>query len=194
MLVMARSVGTMKIRRVRSLSEYCLNVQRSRIETESGSDFEASLEHSHKDPFTVRGFSYPAGKEVDFQVDYQYSVGGHINWRERLLCPITNLNNRVRASIQILDIELSPYRDDVIFLTEQVTPLYQFLKSRYPRLVGSEYRGGDIAPGSIDAQGLRHEDMTNSPSNLTRLILSCHSIVLSTFLISKWHSRSVLEC
>ena len=62
MLVMARGVGTMKIRRVRSLSEYCLNVQRSRIETESGSDFEASLEHSRKDAFTVRGFFYPAGK------------------------------------------------------------------------------------------------------------------------------------
>ncbi len=93
-------------------------------------------------------------------MDYQYRVGGHINWRERLLCPVTHLNNRVRASINLLDIELAPYNDDVVFLTEQVTPLYQFLKSRYSRLIGGEYRGMDVSPGSVDAQGVRHEDIT----------------------------------
>ena len=98
----------MKIRRIRSREDYHSCLDRFRAEAESLRDFEASLESAHKDPFTIRGFSYPAGAEVDLQVDYQYSVGGHINWRERLLCPVTHLNNRVRASIHLLDIERAP--------------------------------------------------------------------------------------
>jgi hypothetical protein len=156
----AKGNNNMKIRRIRSLEEYCSCLERSRLESQSVRDLESSLEAAHKGTFTFRGFSYPAAVEVDFLVDYQYGVGGHVNWRERLICPITHLNNRVRASIQLLDIELAPYQDDLIFLTEQVTPLYQFLKSRYSRLIGSEYRGNAVMPGRIDEHGIRHEDMT----------------------------------
>jgi hypothetical protein len=151
----------MKIRRVRSLAEYNSFGQRSVDEQMALRDFELECERSKKKKFCISGFSYTAGSEVQFLVDYQSSVGGRINWRERVICPETHLNNRLRASVHLLDIELAPYRDDRIFLSEQVTPLYNFLKPRYPNLVGSEYLGADNAPGSVNSQGVRHEDLTS---------------------------------
>lgn len=151
----------MKIRRVRSFAEYNSFGQRSVDEQMALRDFELECERSKKKKFCISGFSYTAGSEVQFLVDYQSSVGGRINWRERVICPETHLNNRLRASVHLLDIELAPYRDDRIFLSEQVTPLYNFLKPRYPNLVGSEYLGTDNAPGSVNSKGVRHEDLTS---------------------------------
>lgn len=93
-------------------------------------------------------------------MDYEYSVGGRINWRERVMCPVTNLNNRLRACVHLLDVELAPYEDDRIFISEQVTPLYQFLKPKYRNLLGSEFLGFDKVSGSVNEHGVRHEDMT----------------------------------
>ena len=129
----------MKIRKIRSLEEYQTFEERTRSEQQGLREFEDSLESLSKTPFTVRGYSYPAGKEVDFHVDYEYSVGGKINWRERVVCPVTYLNNRLRACVHLFDSQLAPFDDDTIFISEQVTTLYQFLKPRYSNLIGSEF-------------------------------------------------------
>lgn len=91
-----------------------------------------------------------------------------------MICPITKLSNRLRASVHFLDIELAPYDNDRIFISEQVTPLYRFLKPRYPNLVGSEFLGFDKTPGSVTEHGIRHEDMTalSFESNSLDYILS----------------------
>ncbi len=108
----------------------------------------------------VNGISYPAGKVVDFLIDYQYSDGKSINWRERLICPITGLNNRLRASIHLSEFELGlkPYHS--IYISEQLTPLYSFLQKKFPLLVGSEYLGENIEGGYINKKNIRHEDLT----------------------------------
>lgn len=124
-------------------------------------DFESGLEQSGGPEFHVRGYSYTVGSRVDFFVDRLYSGGGRINWRERLICPVSGLNNRMRASLQLIDMELAPYADDRIYLSEQVTPVHEFLKSRYPNLVGSEFLGPGRVPGSVDARGIRHEDLAS---------------------------------
>jgi SAM-dependent methyltransferase len=121
--------------------------------------YESKLAAGVAREFTVRGVSYPANQYVDFKVDYLYSDGKNINWRERLVCPVTGLNNRLRCCVQILDFELTPYPDSVIYITEQVTPLFSFLQGKFPDLIGSEYLGDDLAPGTIK-NNIRHEDMT----------------------------------
>ena len=123
---------------------------------------EKQLSDKNRDkPFTVRGFSYPAETMVDFMVDYQYSDGQSVNWRERMICPVTGLNNRLRGSIHLVDFELGmrPYHS--IYIAEQVTPLYSFLKNKFPLLIGSEYLGESVPAGYINEQKLRHESATN---------------------------------
>lgn len=152
----------MKVRRFASQREYELAASRLAEERQPIEQWQAEMEMASKasHSFTFRGYSYPAQREVDFYVDWQYSFGGRINWRERCICPVTNLNNRLRASLHFLDMELAPYPCDAIFLSEQVTPLYDHLKKLYPHLIGSEFLGANVEPGQIDSRGVRHENLT----------------------------------
>ena len=115
----------------------------------------------YKKPFTIRGFSYPAGNMVDFQVDYLYANGEEINWRERVTCPVTGLNNRLRACVQFIDAELGLRPNDSIYIAEQVTPLFNYLKTKFPGLIGSEYLGENVQPGFVNKNKVRHESATN---------------------------------
>ena len=149
----------MKIFRLRSLDEYKAHVEKNRSNYVFMREYERRLADRKEKEFTVPGISYPAGKFVDFAVDYLYSDGRSINWRERLICPVTGLNNRLRSSVHILDLELGPYPESILYITEQVTPLFSFLKKRFPDILGSEYLGPDLLPGTTH-NGIRHEDMT----------------------------------
>ncbi len=149
----------MKIFRLKSFDEYKEHVEKNRANYELEKKYESSVVKPGRREFTVRGISYPANQYVDFKVDYLYSDGQNINWRERLICPVTYLNNRLRCCVHILDFELSPYPGSVIYATEQVTPLFQFLNKKFKSLIGSEYLGNDLRPGVVQ-NGIRHEDMT----------------------------------
>ncbi|HEY9076230.1 MAG TPA: class I SAM-dependent methyltransferase [Anaerolineaceae bacterium] len=111
--------------------------------------------------FYIQGFSYPAKKEVQFLVDFKYSSNNQINWRERVVCPITGLNNRIRATVHIFETDVIPSANDCIYITEQVTPLFKYLSAKYPDVIGSEFLGNNIAGGFISENGIRHEDLTN---------------------------------
>lgn len=81
------------------------------------------------------------------------------NWRERLSCQRCGLNNRLRATLTLMaQLETAP--ETSTWLCEQTTPLYQHLAQRMPRLVGSEFLGAQEIPGSMNDEGIRHEDAT----------------------------------
>jgi SAM-dependent methyltransferase len=149
----------MKIFRIRNFDDYKKHADLNKGNSVSMQQYESRVKNYTKREFTVKGISYPANQFVDFHVDYLYSDGKTINWRERLVCPVTGLNNRLRCSIHIFDFELSPYPESIIYITEQVTPLYSFFKKKFPNLLGSEYLGPDVKPGTI-RNNIRHEDMT----------------------------------
>ncbi len=150
------------------------------------------------DAFTSHGYCFPCGREVDFQIDYLYSgtdtvEGKRIpNWRERVICPYCNLNNRVRASVQFLEETLGCQPQSDIYISEQTTPLYQYLKAKHPNLIGSEYLGDRVGFGEVEARtGLRNESST-------RLSFADGSFdfVLSfdVFEHIPEYSRGLLEC
>lgn len=45
-----------------------------------------------------------------------------------------------------------------VYITEQVTPLYQWLHKRVQSLEGSEFL--ELAPGEVNREGIRNEDLT----------------------------------
>lgn len=146
---------------MRSLADYANHYARTRALAEHHAlELSCLVPADRASAFTVRGYSYPAAQMVDFLVDFQYSaVPGEVNWRERVVCPITGLNNRARACVHLFDIEMQAYADSRIYLTEQLTPLYRVFRQRYGDVVGSEYLGPDTPPGSTGADGVRHEDL-----------------------------------
>lgn len=117
-----------------------------------------------QDAYTLTGFCACCGKREDFQVSGMYSSrtleDGRIypNWREHLNCLSCGLVNRVRASLQVLQQEFAPNVDDVIYVTEQLTPTYRWLKQRFPKTVGSEFLLGEHRSGDIVGEIL-HQDV-----------------------------------
>ncbi len=102
-------------------------------------------------------------QDVDFIVDDNYAVDvagkKYVNYRERLVCPQCQLNNRMRALIGLLG-EYVDIKNDKIYLYEQVTPMFKAIteKSGGENIVGSEYLGEQYESGYISPEGVRHED------------------------------------
>ena len=107
---------------------------------------------------TLAGYCWVCSRPTRFTYDRQYADGIHVNWRERLERPGSRLNNRLHLSTQALGRSLQ--RMDADYLTEQLTPLETYLSKRYRNLVGSEYLGDGLRPGTVGANGTRHEDVT----------------------------------
>ena len=148
--------------RIRSLAEYDAVIARH---GGSSWDEEAALVRDHPEgDFKVRGFCWVDRRVVDFHVDYLYAsnVDGRItpNWRERLVCPECGMNCRQRAALHLAAETIGLAAGSRTYVTEQVTPLYQALAGRHPRLVGSEFLGPGVPPASVNAGGIRHEDLT----------------------------------
>ena len=117
------------------------------------SGYEAQLNPASK----VLGYSAPAGSLVEFAMAWN-SEGG-ANWRETVVCPVTGLSNRARAAFHLFAVESRLGGDANIYITEQTTAFYRYLKSIFPSLVGSEFIPGAL-PGMTTDAGIRHEDLT----------------------------------
>ncbi|MGH8674273.1 MAG: class I SAM-dependent methyltransferase [Burkholderiales bacterium] len=88
------------------------------------------------------------------------SQADRVNWRESLVCVECGLTNRLRLSVQVLEELVPDFPSPRVYLTEQVTPVAAALRKRIGNLACSEFLGPDIAGGSIDSRGFRHEDLT----------------------------------
>lgn len=151
----------MKIFRLRSYSDYLDHANAGADSLKIHNEFLAKVTPGGRQPFRVPGYSYTAGKQVDFHVDYEHSGGGAVNWRERVSCPETHFNNRMRATFHLFDIEMGAYRNSDIYITEQVTPIYRYFSEKFSNVVGSEFLGGAITAGTINANGIRNENLCN---------------------------------
>lgn len=147
--------------RIRNIDEYLLHRKNNARLFERIQQIEDSIAASKGRKFILKGFSYPAQQEVGFRVDYRYDVNGAINWRERVVCPVTNLNSRLRAAIHFLEFEKELNQKSRIYIAEQLTPLYEYFKKKFPFVTGSEYLGPSFTPGQINKKWIRHEDATN---------------------------------
>ncbi|RLP54821.1 MAG: glycosyltransferase [Ketobacter sp.] len=154
-------------------------VARNRAEYESGlklhqnrlSDIQAVgaqlTESTTADAFTVEGECVPCNKKVPFLIDMQ--SGGQVvagkrepNWRERVVCPSCQMNNRQRLIATLVDQYLSGQPSKKIYFMEQVTPIYQWALNTFSEheIFGSEYLGYEY-PGGKVIRGIRHEDIEN---------------------------------
>ena len=102
------------------------------------------------------GFCHACRRAVELAGDWSYSDGTTVNFRERLVCPSCELNNRQRFVAHLLRTMLGSAGD--VYLYEQVTPFFRWAElNMRGRLSGSEYLGHDLAPGAV-IDGVRHED------------------------------------
>jgi len=144
-----------------------------------------------KNSFSLDGYCKACDSHSSFQVDKLYGSiqtdqGWLPNWRERLICPECQLNNRQRAMIHIIKQAVleqkkknNPENSEIkLYAMEQITPLFSWLKNNLDLdCIGSEYLGEDIKPGSLVngiIPNMRHENVQDLSfdSNSLDLIVS----------------------
>jgi len=109
----------------------------------------------------LSGHCYTCDLDVFFEVDRPRD-GSPVNWRETLKCPTCGMINRWRACIHLFDEVCQPGKQSRIYITEALSPVAKFLKSRNPAVATSEYLEG-FAPGEIVKvrwRSIRNEDVT----------------------------------
>lgn len=98
-------------------------------------------------------------RKANLLIDNQYSESpSKVNFRERMVCPFCGLNNRQREIARLVADRVP--EDARVYVTEQVTSMYQYLSRQFPNLTGSEYMGPDIPGGKVCEGGVIHEDLT----------------------------------
>jgi hypothetical protein len=160
--VLAAGKSWLELSPVRTRAEYEREMALPLWRSRAGVELRLAQEHRDDEEFTVHGTSLLAGRAVDFLVDRQYGAELHDGvtiprWRERLVCPVTHLTNRQRAMVLLLRAYGESARD--VFMFEQVTPLFRYLKAAVPgwNITGCEWLGPDVKPGAV-VNGIRHED------------------------------------
>jgi SAM-dependent methyltransferase len=157
-----RAPRPLRIYRVNSLRGFNTCLWWQRLHQHSLARLEAELRERPL-PFSILGFCYVCGQHSKFYVDALHAErkGTKLipNFRERALCKKCRLNTRMRASIHLFEQECRPSQGASIFLAEQITPLYQHLRARFPQVVGSEYVGREIPLGASRHDGIRNESL-----------------------------------
>jgi SAM-dependent methyltransferase len=114
---------------------------------------------SGRSDFHLSGYCAGCRKVMPLKVDLHWGDGIKPNWRERLECAC-GLNNRIRASLDFLDELVGANPEPNIYATEQLTALYRQLRTRYPKVTGSEFLRDRTGSGLTNPAGIRHEDLT----------------------------------
>jgi hypothetical protein len=142
-------------------------------------EYENALHENKHGAFEVAGFSYPAGEKVNFLADFAYSSGGNVNWRERLVCPITGLNNRIRAAVHLMDSELGFCRMNQYILQNMLLHCMIFLPSNILALLVVNILEIPFLEGLATVVGLEMKTLQDLLSRMNHLMQYFHSTALS---------------
>lgn len=164
------------IRHISSFAEYTAYINAAKGLQASRRQHMTRLAQSPH-PFTVPGNCFVCGKDVEFAMNIPSGDGRGVrplNWREGLKCPDCRFNNRTRSTIHIFQQECLPSQDAAIYMTEQTTGMFRFIKKNYSLAIGSEYLGSQVPLGQVDGNGIRNESVTNLsfPDNTFDFILT----------------------
>lgn len=155
---------TLAFKEIYSYEEYEDFLKLFQSELDRQRELELAAIKYDQSSFTLNGKCAVCLRESCFNVSYMYAYdttddGKPIpNWREHLDCKYCRLVNRVRAALHYFHQEMNPQPAASIYITEQMTPLYQWLKQRYKTISGSEYLGGGC-PFGENLNGIRNEDL-----------------------------------
>jgi SAM-dependent methyltransferase len=131
----------MQINRLESLEQYLqyLDEFKQELTKRRAIETKISKQVEKKKQLEINGISWPIQQKSSFIVDKLYSNQGEINFRERLVCNKTKLNNRTRASLHAFESEFKPKLTDTIYITEQCSSFAKWMFKKYKHSVGSEY-------------------------------------------------------
>lgn len=118
----------------------------------------------------IKGRCNVCNKSVSFIIER--SIDKTVPWRGTLICPKCGFNLRTRRMVEEICSSVSTSKK--IYVTEQSTLFYKWLKTHYPNTIGSEFLSNELSSGE-KKNGFLHEDlMSLSFSNCEYdIVISC---------------------
>lgn len=114
--------------------------------------------------FWTSGFCFVCRRWTYFLTSWQWSIVKdgipYPCWRENAVCPGCKLNARMRASVHLASILPGFDRNKRLYVMEQTTPLFSFLRDRFDHVVGSEFLTAADQQAAVATEAVRHEDAT----------------------------------
>jgi len=157
--------GDARLPRVKltTLSEYQRWSQEQSAELQRRERAEQSLMPRQIGEFATEGYCALCERVTVFKSSFDYplrdSDGRAIpNLREHLVCVHCRLKNRVRAALQLFLQEFVPEPGRPVYISEQLTRTYRWLRGRLHSVNGSEYLGDEVPLGA-SLHGIRNEDL-----------------------------------
>jgi len=98
---------------------------------------EIALQHAEHG--TIKAFCFCCNRPAAFELPSLKFPGAGVSWREEVLCPRCRLNSRMRFAMTVLRGRLAPSAGARLYVTEQATPAYAWLRRNYPETTGSEF-------------------------------------------------------
>ena len=139
------------------------------------------LEATCDTPGRYRGYCGLCRQETEFA--FTAGTGNPVNLREEMSCSQCELNARIRVVLHLLQAFSPPGGPERIYLTEQATRLYKFVRERWPQVIGSEFFDDSMQQRLTqylthlvsERELLRHEDVTalSFDSEALDVIISC---------------------
>ncbi len=155
--------GRYMAEKIRCIEDYqaCQEIIAERLKYEK--ELTQILLASENKSCKITGFCEVCGQKSEFLVDFKYSDHITPNLRERLICPVCNLNSRQRYMVSTVLKEVSSMKSvPKIYLYEYITPVFQsiYKKVKQGNVVGSEFISNDLVSGKI-VNGILHENAEN---------------------------------
>lgn len=166
---------------IKSRREFTKYIQSDSINQRREIEQFLAEQHKNEKKWYFYGFCDICSQNVAFLMDWRYSTNLIPNYRERLVCPVCQLNNRQRFIGSVVKEKLTEQKNKKkirLYFMEQVTNFYKYFKKAYSNddqvtIIGSEYLGMNVKSGEL-INGFRHEDVgeLSFPNNYFDMIIS----------------------
>jgi SAM-dependent methyltransferase len=153
----------LQVIKLRNFDDYSIWAEEHAVELAERTRVEESLFPPTATAFSIPGMCALCGRATSFSSTFEHAIKGADgrlipNLREHLNCTYCGFKNRVRAALHLFVQEFEPEVKQPIYISEQLTTTFRWMKGHYSSVSGSEYLPEEGAFGK-KMRGIRNENL-----------------------------------
>ncbi len=162
---------------IRNKEDYQKFIKKNNYIVEKSKKLAQEMEKNPYKSFETEGFCTVCNNFVKFKTSMFLNITNKALLPETLNCPVCGCSNRIRTMFYLLKTLIK--KNHKILLLEYITVFYKNFINIFGKnnnIIGSEYLGDSIPSGTINKDGIRHEDALNLsfPDNTFDFLIANH--------------------
>jgi SAM-dependent methyltransferase len=153
----------LQVIKLRNFDDYSPWAEENAVELAERARVEESLFPPTATAFSIPGMCALCGHATSFSSTFEHAIRGVDgrsipNLREHLTCNFCGFKNRVRAALHLFVQGLEPEGKQSIYISEQLTRTFRWMKGHFSSVSGSEYLPEERGFGE-KIRGIRNENL-----------------------------------